>query len=293
MSISTGILFGLIALFGWGLADFFAKRVIDKTGDFKALFWMQLLSMIPFFALYLAVDGRFLFPLKDYLMFILTSILGIIGYFMFYKAIRLGNISIISPIQASYVVLTVILAVIFLGERLIAEQTISIAIVFIGLVMTGINFTALKSLRKVELLAGVKEDLISAGCFGFHFVFIGIMVAKYGWLVPVFFFRVFNVIFLLLYTYFFSREFKIKLSAMDNYIYRLFPLIVIFDVAAILGFSLGVNSEYVSIVTPVALSFPLVTVTLASIFYKERLDKIQIIGIILLISGIILLSYFS
>jgi len=291
--ISLGIFYGIIALFGWGLADFFAKRVIDKTGDFKALFWMQLLSMIPFFALYLIADGRFNFPLKDYLMFILISILGVVGYFFFYRAVKLGNISIISPIQASYVVLTVILAVIFLGERLIAEQTISIAIVFIGLIMTGINFTALKSLRKVELLSGVKEDLISAGCFGFHFIFIGIMVAKYGWLVPVFFFRVFNVIFLLIYTFLFKQNFKIKLTTRESYIYLLFPLIVIFDIAAILGYSLGVNSEYVSIVTPVALSFPLVTVTLASIFYKERLDKIQLAGIALLISGIVLLSYFS
>ncbi len=290
---SLGILYGIIALLGWGLADFFAKRVIDRIGDFKALFWMQLLSMIPFFSLYLAVDGRFIFPINDYTMFILISILGIVGYFYFYKAIRLGNISIISPIQASYVVLTVILAVIFLQERLTIEQTISIAIVFIGLVMTGINFISLKMLRKVNLWPGVKEDLISAGCFGFHFLLIGIMVAKYGWLVPIFFFRVFNVIFLLLYTSMFKSDFRIKLAVKENYIHYLFPLIVIFDVAAILGFSLGVNSTYVSIVTPVALSFPLVTVTLASIFYKERLDKIQILGIILLISGIILLSYFS
>ncbi len=293
MWVSPGILFGLVALFGWGIADFLAKQVIDRTGDLKAFFWMQLLSMLPFFALYFIADGRFAFPLQDYLMFLLISLTGVVGYFLFYKAMKLGDVSVMSPIQASNFVVTVILAVIFLKEILVVQQIIAMVFVFTGLVFTGIHYDALRRFRKIAWLPGVKENAVSACCIGLHLFLIGLMVPKYGWLAPIFFFRVFNVMFLLLYTHFSRKEVRITISKRDRFLYWLFLLIVLFDVAAILGFSLGVNSAYVSIVAPVAVSFPLVTVTLAAVFYKERLEKIQVAGILLLILGIVMLSVFS
>lgn len=41
------ILTGLVAMLGWGFADFFAKKTIDEIGDLATLFWSQLIGAIP------------------------------------------------------------------------------------------------------------------------------------------------------------------------------------------------------------------------------------------------------
>lgn len=290
--VSPGILYGIVALLGWGLADFFAKRLVDRFGDLKALFWIQALSLVPFATLYFIVDGRLAFAAADYLFFAVISLFSIVGYIFFYRAIKLGNISIMSPIQATVIAGTLILAALVLHERLAALEYAAIGILFIGLMLTGVNITLLRKTKRVALFSGVKENLISVVLFSVHFILLGIIIPKHGWLAPIFFFRAFNVLFLLSYMTFTrsSIAFPKKITRTSSY---LIPITAIADVAAIIFFSLGVNSEYVSIVTPVASSFPLVTVTLALIFYKEKLDKIQIAGILLLISGIAFLAAVS
>ena len=297
MNIPAGILFGFVALFGWGLADFFAKPLIDSIGSYKAFFWMQLLSMIPFCILYFSLDGRFAFPLKDYGFFILISIFGVIGYYLFYESISMSSISLMSPIQSSNFVVGILLALVFLGEHLTIYQGVAIIAIFIGVSLTGLNFKNLIRFRKINLLPGVGINLVSAVCIGTHFLFLGLMVPKYGWLVPVFFFRVINVLFLLGFTAVSGKEITIKkqksLTLKTWHLNWLFSIIIACDIAAILGFSVGITSQYVSIILPIAMSFPLLTVLLARIFYKEQLEALQIVGILILIAGISALSYFS
>ncbi|MFN2571957.1 MAG: hydantoinase B/oxoprolinase family protein, partial [Gemmatimonadales bacterium] len=45
-TLLTAITAGLLGMLGWGCADFFAKKTIDKIGDLPTLFWGQLLGLI-------------------------------------------------------------------------------------------------------------------------------------------------------------------------------------------------------------------------------------------------------
>jgi transporter family protein len=58
----------------------------------------------------------------------------------------------------------------------------------------------------------------------------------------------------------------------------------------ILGYYAAMRTEAVSVVTPVTGLFPLLTVILAVIFLRERLNRVQIGGIVLALAAIFILS---
>jgi len=90
------------------------------------------------YAVALAVVGRFPALSLDQLpLACALAALGLTGLLLFYKALALGPIAIVSPIGAAYVAVTVLLVVVFLGERLNPAQTVAIVVTTIGIIMTG------------------------------------------------------------------------------------------------------------------------------------------------------------
>ncbi len=286
MSFPLGVLFGLIAMFGWGLADFFAKKTVEKIGDFRTLFWTQIVGFIILTSAYFVFAPQFNYTIGDIIIFALIGLLGSSAYLLFYRALKKGQVSILSPIQASWVVITVILSVIFLNEVLGNFQAITIAITILGIILVSFKYKDLKRLKLKNLLPGVPEDLISMSLWGINFVIIGFLVSKFNWFIPIFFLRLFMIFFLLC----FSSIKREKITFNERKVIPWLILIGVCDVSAFLGFGLGVSSGYVSIVSPVAASFPLITIILARIFLKERLGINQKIGIVGIIIGLILLS---
>ncbi len=58
----------------------------------------------------------------------------------------------------------------------------------------------------------------------------------------------------------------------------------------ILGYYAALKAENVSVVTPVTGLYPLLTVVLAVIFLRERLNRVQIGGVVLALAAISILS---
>lgn len=63
------------------------------------------------------------------------AVAGGLPLYLLYRALALGPIAVVSPVVASYAALTVVLVVVFLGERLTADQTVAIAVTFVGVVL--------------------------------------------------------------------------------------------------------------------------------------------------------------
>jgi len=53
-SLAVAILGGLGAMLGWGFADFFAKKTVDRIGDLASLVWAHLFGTAIFFTMALA-----------------------------------------------------------------------------------------------------------------------------------------------------------------------------------------------------------------------------------------------
>jgi drug/metabolite transporter (DMT)-like permease len=66
------------------------------------------------------------------------------SYLAFYGALRIGPISIVSPIVAGYAAVTVLIAVIVLGERLPALEVTAAVVSLLGVVAASADVRALE-----------------------------------------------------------------------------------------------------------------------------------------------------
>jgi uncharacterized membrane protein len=81
--------------------------------------------------------------------------------------------------------------------------------------------------------------------------------------------------------------------AMTSRNYLKLGVLGLMDVSGFFSWYIGLRIGLVSIVTPIALSSPAVTVALAHIFLNERVRLHQRLGILAVVAGIVILSVIS
>lgn len=270
-------------MLSWGIADFFAAIAIKKGGVFKTLVWGQTVGLLVLIAAAFLVG--FTIPTFYMLLIILLAgFLNVVACLAFYRGLQVGKVSIVSPVSASWVVVTVILSLAFLGENLSQSQSIGVVLTVSGVFLTSFKFRDLLKLRLSNIAAGAQFAAISMVAWGVHYIFIDILVAELDWFLPVLSVKAVTVFSLLLYSSFTHRNLNPRSVA---------PLVVVIgflEATALMAYGLGVAMEFTAIVAPVAATFPIVTIALAKIFFKELVEINQMIGIGAVLTGLVLLS---
>lgn len=283
-----GILFGLFALFGWGISDFLAALTSRKIGNVSTAFWLTAFG-IPLMLLYFFVTkSAFAIPLSALSIILLAGIIQSMGGIAFYKAMTIGKVSLASPIGSSWAAWTTILSIIFLHERLTFLQAIAVLIVMVGTFFVSTDLHQLKkSLSKGFADKGVFLALLASIFWGVSWVFFIPVLHTYGWLQSVIVLRFAILIGVGLFALVFRQ--KIAFKPKGNILW-IFVFMSLVDVAAYFGYSIGLEHGLASLVSPVAAAFPVVTVLLAQIILREKIVPNQILGIVGIIVGVVLLS---
>jgi len=284
-----GILSGLLSMFGWGTSDFLAAKSSRRIGYLLTYFWTQLVAfLIALIYFWIKLPTLNINNIPQYLIFLLPAgFLFLVGTLAFYKGLTEGQVSLVSPIGASWAMITVVLSVVFFKEVLQTNQIIAIIFIIFGIILVSVNLKELLKIKRLTLLGGIKEGLIAMLAWGIS-LFLMVPVSKsLGWFLPVFVSKLFGLLFLVIYTMFSKKSLKIDLQIP---LLILLFLIGFLDIIAFFAYSFGVEREYASIVAPVAASFPLVTIILARIFLKEKIVFNQALGIAGVIAGLILIS---
>lgn len=284
------IFFALISYFGWAFGDIFGTITTRKIGAYSSNLWASLINLI-IFALYIPFAPG---SLKDFTtpILILNFALGFllwVSIITFSLALIISNAALVGTISASFVVVTVILSILFLGESISFVQAISILIIFLGIVLSTLNLNELVK-RKLKLDRGIYLSIFTMFAWGIYFAFIKLPIKEVSWFWPsVVTFSLFPI-----YTIVYTKIKKIKILP-PTYNNALFPQImgVILVRAAELNYNFSVSKGLVAIVAPIAGSYPTLFVLLAFIFFKDKITKQQILGIITTLIGIVLLSFFS
>src|SRR3989344_6906350 len=154
-----GILAGLLSMVCWGTAIFLAALASRKFGNFLTLFWMQLFGFhvgAVFFIFNFKSFAYFSIP-QNIPLLLIVAMLQVIAYLAFYKGLEKAQVSLVSPIGAAWGLVTAVLGVIFLKEKLSGTQILSIGFIVVGILLLSININDFIKLKKINLLAGVKE----------------------------------------------------------------------------------------------------------------------------------------
>lgn len=283
------IILALVAWFGWGTGDIFGAIVSRKIGGYSSTFWLYFISF-----LLMSLYAPFALPqlahltTETALILLVLSIMGPIPTIALYEGMRVGNVSLVGTIAASFSAITVILSIIFLGDRINIHQSFSIIIIFIGLLLSSLD---LRSVRGKQLFSdkGVPYGVIAMILWGISFTFITIPIRQIGWFwpsyLPLFAFP-------LIYVFMKIRNIRLKLPHKTK---TLTPAILnaLILSGAVFAYNLAIMNGKTIIVVPIASSYPVLFVLIAYVVFKDQLKKQQVAGIVTTLLGIVFLSVFS
>ena len=282
------VLSGLGGMFGWGIYDFFAGVYSKKIGPYKTFFWSQLaglffvLMLISVFTITLNV------PALAIILLTIAAIFYSAGYLFFMKGFEIGNISIVAAIMNLWAVFTMLIAFIFMGQRLSTLQSLGVLMIISGATLTSLNWSDIKN-QNFQLSLGVKETVIGAFFFGVFWNISEVISEKIGWLLTTLFVKFGVILFLLLFSFLKKRELDLTKATTKTKLMVVLMGILEAGAVAIVNYGLTIGDAI--LITPIASALSIVTITMAIIFLKDKVTKLQGLGIITAIAGIFVTAF--
>jgi drug/metabolite transporter (DMT)-like permease len=179
----TGLGLGLFASFTWGLVDVSAAVATRFVGSLRVLVGTQLVSVVALLGLALLFPSLLgSAPLDGIVAGFPLGIFAALAYLAYFTALRLGPVSIVSPVIVAYGGMTVILAVALRGETLTTQQALGAALATAGVVLAGLTFES-GSLRGVRLVGpGVVAAILTMIGFAVVTLLLATPIRDHGWL---------------------------------------------------------------------------------------------------------------
>lgn len=282
------IFLGIGGMFGWGVYDFLGGVFAKQIGPFKSFFWSQLAGLLSVFFLASVFTISFHISALAIILSTIAAIIYAAGYLFFFKGFEIGNVSIVAATMNLWAVFTMLFAFIFMGQRLSTIQTVGVLMIISGATLASLNWSDIRN-QKFQLSAGVKEAILGAFFFGVFWNISEIISEEIGWLFTTLFVKFGIILFLLIFSFLVKRQ--INLSNVATQTKYMVVLMGIIEAGAVALVNYGLTIGDAILITPIASALSIVTITLAIIFLKDRVTRIQGLGIITAIVGIILTAF--
>jgi drug/metabolite transporter (DMT)-like permease len=282
------ILAGLGGMFGWGISDFFANNASEKIGHSKTFFWSQIAGLLLITIMILVLKPSFIISPLFWIIAISGGIFYTIGYLLFYKAFEIGNVSVVSAVVNLQTLFVIIIS--FLrGQTLSSLQILAITLLLIGVTIVSVNFNDLRK-GTISLLKGVKETLLATIMFGiFYWPLNEFVVEQNDWLAIGLITKIVAVTFVFLISL--RNKNSLSVINLSQKLIILIALVGILEAIAVLSVTFGQAYGDGIIVAPISSALTIVTVGLAMIFSKEKITRVQGLGIAVVIIGIVITAF--
>ena len=283
------ILLALLAYFGWATADTISIRLFRRNnpsiitvvgGIYRLALWLVLLPLF--------INQIKQITLRPLVFNLLAGFSSGLGLYFFGKATKTANSSLVTAISGGWGVSALILSVIFLKEKITLLQWLAIILTFVGLYFATFSPNWFKN-KKIFSQKGLIYALFAFLLWGFCGAFLKIPARSYGWYWT-------SVIMLIPYMLVILTETKrIKLKDLFHIVdYKYLLLMVLFIALADMGyngsFSVGGSA---AITGTIGGSYATGSTLLTYLVYREKITKRQLLGIILSLTGVVLVSYFT
>jgi drug/metabolite transporter (DMT)-like permease len=283
----TSIVLALVTFFGWGSGDIFGTVSTRRIGSLPTSFLIYLVGLIVF-AFYIPFAFT---PLPLWAIFVSIALgsLLVFCYWSFNEALRIGNASIVGTISGSFVALVVPLSVIFLKEHINLIQLLFIASILVGIILASLNPKTLRG-ATLKLDKSILLSLLTMAGWGIYFTFIKIPIREVGWFWPGYIASIVGTLILAIFIT--IQRGRLGIKEWKNGIRPAFSAAIL-TTGATFSFNAALQIGSATVVAPIAGSYPILFVLLASIFFKDRISASQKVGMIFGLIGIVGLSIAS
>lgn len=181
MNESQGIALGLLAAGAWGVTDVVASLLARRAGSLRATAWVQLVTLVVLVAL--LVGSRTPLPSEPWVVgaSLFWGIVSAVAYVTFFTALRHGPLTVVSPTVSVYGGLSVVLAVLLLGETLRPIQAVGTVVAVGGVLLVSIVVD--RAAGRVRVVGpGVAYAAVSLAAFAAVTVGLSPVIGAAGWL---------------------------------------------------------------------------------------------------------------
>jgi len=275
-------------MLGWGASDFFGGLCSRKKGPFITLFWSQSAGLVLTLSLFLFFTVHLNIPPAVAVLLPIAPIFYAMAFLFFYKGFEKGTISIIAATVNLWVVFSMVFAYIFLDQRLSKYQFVGAVMIIAGITFASLKWRDIKT-QQLDRSAGIKETVLAALSFGVYFNISDVIVEHIGWLPTTLFVKAGIILYLLLFSLAARR--KLNLSGTGLQTKGMIVLVGVLEAAASASVNFGLSVGDVILVSPIAGTLSIVTIAMAMGFLKEKINKIQMVGIVVTVFGIIFTAF--
>ncbi len=279
-----GVIFGLLAALGWGTGDFMLSRVNRAIGMRQGLLVVQFVGLLAISLVLLVWRDYPPFDLRLWLLAVGVNLFNVLGTVLLYRAFAIGTLAIVSPVAASFAVVTALLALLG-GERPTPPALFGVALVLAGVIVVS-RSPAADNASPYASTSGIGSAVGAALAYGVFFWLLGPVTAGLGIAWPILVGRVLAILVALVLLAL-ARE-RPRLPARRYW--GMIALTSTLDTGAFLCYNAGIATAYVSVVTALASVFSAVTVLLAWLLLRERMAASQWAGIAAVLAGVLLVS---
>ena len=140
LSSRQGILFAFLAMVLWGVSIAFLGRVVDEIGWFKVTLLGSVFAVM-WLAILFGLQGGFkkLWGSGPNKNIAAITIFQLFGTAVFYFGLERELTAVVTPVSSTYPLITVLLALTVLKERVLKSQLFGVGLIIFGLVLLTIK----------------------------------------------------------------------------------------------------------------------------------------------------------
>jgi len=275
---------GLLAAVMWGGTDFLVGLNARAVGVKRAVYFGQALGFCIMSLLLIAFPAFILksmsTSLQVWLIGMGAAVLTVSGALALSKAFALGKASIVAPLVTSYGVVTTLLSW-AAGEQISLIQLFCIALCVLGVILSSIHSDS-KIPHTIQAGSSIAYALLAAVFYGTsfwlqgHYVLPVLGPVTMLWLAYLIGLMVLIVIVLRI-------EDGLKIPPLKNCMTLTGASLM--NLGGFSSFAWGAVAGSVSVVTVISTLSGGIAAILGYVFFKERLAKIQILGVVLVLLG--------
>jgi len=275
------ILGGLGAALCFGASTLCSSRSSRLIGSASVVAWMMLIGLLIVLPVVVAGGVPDRLGTSSGVWLVLSGLGNVVGLLIVYAALRIERVSLVAPITCTEGAVAALIAA-AAGETIGGGTALALLVIVVGVVLAGVVRDEARQAhdhsRRGALLA-----LLSAGCFGVGLYStgrVGVALPVAWAVLPARFAGTFFV------------TIPLAVRSRLRFTRRAVPLVVASGLAEVVGFAVfAVGARHGIAVTAVLASqFAAVASVGAYVLFHERLGRVQLVGVTLVLVGVAALS---
>jgi drug/metabolite transporter (DMT)-like permease len=275
--LTAPILFGLLSALTWGAGDFNGGLAAKRSNPYGVVVVAHAISL-GLLLILIAIIREPIPPLRDWLWGAAAGLTGGIGLLLLYRALAEGRMSVAAPVSALLAAAIPVCVGIFQdgspGALVLLGFLLALAAVWLVSGGEGLSFR----------LADLRQPVIAGIAFGAFFICLERASQNSLWW-PLVAIRIVSISSLLGYAILTRQPWLPKRES-------LVPILLssVLDTVGNATYALSARMGRLDVAAVLGSLYPGATVLLAWVFLKERISRVQTIGILLALAAIVMLT---